>query len=97
MNTITIDSNTYRAAQVYAKQQNMSVEDLVEHLLGQIVAQSHGKAGREYYISPKIESLRVGFKCPEGSSFDYKKELRDILTDKYLLGFLLILTYILYA
>lgn len=70
--TITIDSNTYRAAQAYAKQRNMSIEALVEHLLDQLVAQSYRKAGRKYYISPKIESLRVGFKSPEGSSFDYK-------------------------
>ena len=50
----------------------MSIEALVEPLLDQLVAQSHRKAGRKYYISPKIESSRVGFKSPEGSSFDYK-------------------------
>lgn len=84
MNTITIDSNTYKAAEVYARKRNVSIDMLVEHLLEEALSKPESKDGRKYYISPKIESLRVGFKCPEGSSFDYKSELRDILTDRYL-------------
>lgn len=83
MNTITIDSNTYRVAEAYARKRNVSIDDLVEQLLRKLVKSSDEKEGRNYYISPKIESMRVGFKCPEGSSYDYKSELRDILTDKY--------------
>lgn len=84
MNTITIDSNTYKAAEVYARKRNVSIDMLVEHLLEEAISKPESKDRRKYYISPKIESLRVGFKCPEGSSFDYKSELRDILTDRYL-------------
>ncbi|MGN0226094.1 MAG: DUF6364 family protein [Prevotella sp.] len=84
MHTITIDSNTYKAAEAYARKRNVSIEALVEHLLGKVVAMPVRKEERKYYISPKIESLRVGFKCPEGCSFDYKSELRDVLADRYL-------------
>lgn len=84
MNTITIDSDTYKAAEAYARRRNVSIETLVEQLLGKVVAIPERKVERKYYISPKIESLRVGFKCPEGCSFDYKSELRNLLADKYL-------------
>ena len=81
MKTITINSNTYKAAEAYARERNVSVETLVENLLGKVIAKTERRQGRKYYISPKIESLRVGFKCPTDSSFDYKSELRDILAD----------------
>lgn len=84
MNTITIDTDTYKAAEAYAKSRNVSIDAFVERLLVRIVSRSERKKKRKYYISPKIESLRVGFKCPEGSSFDYKSELRDMLIDRYL-------------
>ena len=84
MNTVTINRDTYKAAEAYAKSRNVSIDALVERLLESVVSKSNKKEKRKYYISPKIESLRVGFKCPGGSSFDYKSELRDILTDRYL-------------
>ena len=84
MNTVTINTDTYKAAEAYAKSRNVSIDALVERLLESVVSKSNKKEKRKYYISPKIESLRVGFKCPGGSSFDYKSELRDILTDRYL-------------
>ena len=84
MNTITINTDTYKAAEAYARSRNVSINALVERLLVSVVSKSVSKEKRKYYISPKIESLRVGFTCPEGSSFDYKSELRDMLTDRYL-------------
>lgn len=84
MHTITIDSDTYKAAEAYARKKNVSIDALVEYLLGKVVSLPEREEKRKYYISPKIDSLRVGFKCPEGSSFDYKSELRDRLADRYL-------------
>ena len=81
---ITFKTISTKAAEAYAKSRNVSIDALVERLLESVVSKSNKKEKRKYYISPKIESLRVGFKCPGGSSFDYKSELRDILTDRYL-------------
>lgn len=84
MNTITIDPQKYMKAEAYAKRHNISIRTLVENYFDQLDKSGRETGKRKYYISPKIESMRVGFKCPENSTFNYKSELRDILTDKYL-------------
>ena len=83
MNTITIDPLKYRKAEAYAQKRNISIETLVENYFDQL-DNERAVRKRKYYISPKIEAMRVGFKCPENSTFDYKSEIRDILADKYL-------------
>lgn len=84
MNTITVDPLKYMKAEAYAKKRNISIKALVENYFDQLDDSGRKIGKRRYYISPKIESMRVGFKCPENSTFDYKSELRDILTDRYL-------------
>lgn len=82
MNTITIDPLKYMKAEAYAKKRNISIKALVENFFDQQDDSGAKMEERKYYISPKIASMRVGFKCPENSSFDYKSELRDVLTDR---------------
>lgn len=64
MNTVTINTYTYKAAEAYAKSRNLSIDTFVERLLVSIVSRSESKKKRKYYISPKIESLRGGG-CPK--------------------------------
>ncbi len=84
MATISIDTSKYMKAEAYAKMRNTSIRALVEDYFDKLTNHGHTDGKRKYYISPKIESMRVGFKCPKDSTFDYKSELRDILTAKYL-------------
>ena len=39
---------------------------------------------KDYYISSSVRALETGFECPEDLSFDYKAELAEARTEKYL-------------
>lgn len=88
MNTITIDSATYQGAKLYARLHNISIEAAFEKgvslLLGTVQTDQSRKTTSGYYISPKVKALETGFKCPENLSSDYKEEILDALTEKYL-------------
>lgn len=43
MNAITIDTDTYKAAEAYAKSRNVSIDAFVERLLVRIVSRSERK------------------------------------------------------
>ena len=88
MNTITLDNSTYKDISLYAKHKGISVADALKAgarlLLDNFKAESKIATEGQYYISPKVKALEMGFKCPEGLSTDYKEELKDTLTGKYL-------------
>ena len=39
---------------------------------------------KDYYISSSVRALETDFKCPEDLSFDYKAEIAEARTERYL-------------
>ncbi len=76
--TLTIEREVIERAKNYARQNGRSISDIIENYLKIItVEESNG----EYQIPPITKSLRGSFKAPD--DFDYKKELIEILAEKY--------------
>ena len=86
MNTITLDNTTYNAVVDYAKRNNVTITDVVRAGVDLLKAQFGRKSTTDgkYYISPEVKALETGFKCPEDISWDYKKEVIEGLSEKYL-------------
>lgn len=77
--TLYVDSELVLKAKSYAKDKGESLSDLVEMYFK---ALTHRKAISDKELTPKVKSLLGSFKVPQ--DFDYKKELPDQLTNKYL-------------
>ena len=77
--TLTIEERIIQRAKKYAKQHGRSLSGIIEHYL-KIITQEETKEKNE--ITPLVKSLRGSFKAPK--SYDYKKELADGLSAKYL-------------
>jgi len=77
--TLNVDSELVQKAKSYAKDRGRSLSDLVEMYFK---ALTHRKAISDNELTPKVRSLLGSFKVPH--DFDYKNELLDQLTDKYL-------------
>lgn len=88
MAIITLDNSTYNDAALYAKLHNVSIADALKAgmklLLENIKVQEVTDSNEQYYISPTIKALEMGFKCPDNLSEDYKQEWSDTLTEKHL-------------
>ena len=86
MNTIALDNKTYNNIEWYARQKNISVTEaaisVLNSFLDKIKPKEHQKD--KFYIAPEVKALEVGFQCPNELSDDYKKEMGEILTEKYL-------------
>lgn len=76
--TITIDDSVVDTAKKYAKAQGKSLSAIIENYLKSIST----KEKKAKKISPKILKLIGSVSLPE--DFDYKKELSDSLSKKYL-------------
>jgi len=76
--TLTIEQSIIEKAKLYAKKKERSLSDIIENYLKAITSEQ--KIVDEG--SPLVNSLRGSFKSPE--SFDYKKELSEGLSEKYL-------------
>jgi len=76
--TLTIEQSTIEKAKSYAKDKGRSLSDIIENYLKAITAEKRVVED----ISPLVNSLRGSFKAPE--SFDYKKELSKVLSEKYM-------------
>jgi hypothetical protein len=86
-NTITIDPRVYADVSDYAKKHDLNIRHLVEEYLKKLIKgeqTSEEKPAEDYYVSPKIKSLLVGFQCDESLPYDYKHDLRKYKADKYL-------------
>lgn len=77
--TLTIDQSVIERAKKYARQKERSLSDLIENYLKALTTEEISKQDE---LSPKVKSLKGSFKIPE--DFDYKKELSERLTEKYL-------------
>ncbi len=77
--TLTIDGRVIEKAKSYARKQERSLSDLIENYLKAITSEESTVAEN---LPPMVQALRGSFKAP--SDFDYKKELADRLTEKYL-------------
>lgn len=77
--TLNIDKDVARKAKVYAKTNGRSLSDLVENYLKLLTKNSSIKDSE---FSPRVKSLLGSVTVPE--DFDYKKEISDYLTNKYL-------------
>lgn len=86
MSTITVEPSIYQGAVQYARQHNVSVEKMVEDYLlrFQMLAVPQTQEKKKYHISPRIKAMSTGFRAPASLSYDYKEEIRDAISNKYL-------------
>lgn len=77
--TLSIDKDVARKAKVYARSKGRSLSDLVENYLKLMTKNS---AAEDSEFTPRVKSLLGCITLPE--DFDYKKEISDYLTKKYL-------------
>jgi hypothetical protein len=77
--TLNIDKDIARKAKVYARSNGRSLSDLVENYL-KLLTKDSAIEDSEY--TPRVKSLLGCISLPE--DFDYKKEISDYLTKKYL-------------
>lgn len=86
MNTIVIDTNIYKSAEIYAKMHNISIKELVEKAIQNVVGQrdSSFKLKKENELSPEIRSL-IGIAQPSKDITDINgREARsEYLSEKY--------------
>jgi hypothetical protein len=77
--TLSIDKDVARKAKVYARSNGRSLSDLVENYL-MLLTRNSSIENSEY--TPRVKSLLGCITLPE--DFDYKKEVSDYLSKKYL-------------
>ncbi len=78
--TLTVERKLIKRAKRYAKSEGRSLSSIVENYLKAITKEENEETDIE--ISPLVKSLKGSFKLPK--DLDYKKELQDALTEKYL-------------
>ena len=77
--TLTIDQSVIERAKKYARQKERSLSDLIENYLKSL---TNSEEKTVENISPPLKSMKGAFKIPK--DFDYKKEITERLTEKYL-------------
>lgn len=77
--TLTIEHSIIEKAKKYARKKERSLSDLIENYL-KALTNDEPISSKE--LTPTIKSLKGSFKVPK--NFDYKKELGDRLSEKYL-------------
>jgi len=77
--TLSINKDVARKAKVYAKSEGRSLSDLVENYLLLLTKNS---TIDESEFSPRVKSLLGSVSLPK--DFDYKKEIAETLSKKYL-------------
>lgn len=82
--TLTIEQSVIEKAKKYAKEKERSLSDLIENYLKALTTDSDqfelGK--KDIELTPIVKSLIGSFSAPKNN--DYKKDLADRLSDKYL-------------
>ena len=76
--TLTIERTVIEKAKKYAKDKERSLSKLIENYLKAIVTEN---SSDQIELTPIVKSLKGTFTAPK--NFDYKKELKNILSDKY--------------
>jgi ribosome-binding protein aMBF1 (putative translation factor) len=77
--TLTIEQSVIEKAKKYAQHRDRSLSSLIENYLKVLVNE---EVSDEAELTPTVRRLRGSFKLPE--NFDYKQELTDRLSEKYL-------------
>lgn len=77
--TLTIEQTVIEKAKKYAKVKERSLSNLIENYLKALTTESNQK---EIELTPIVKSLKGSFNVPK--NFDYKKELTNRLSEKYL-------------
>ena len=79
--TLTIEQSIIEKAKIYARKKERSLSDLIENYL-KAITNEDSSTTKEEELTPIVKSLKGSFKLPK--NFDYKKELTDRLSEKYL-------------
>lgn len=79
--TLTIEQSIIEKAKKYARKKERSLSDLIESYLKALTTEED-ITKVEDELSPTLKSLKGSFKMSK--NFDYKKEISDRLTEKYL-------------
>jgi hypothetical protein len=77
--TLTIEGAIIKKAKLYASKEERSLSDLIENYLKALMTE---EKTQENELTPTVKSLKGSFKLP--AHFDYKKEVTDRLSEKYL-------------
>lgn len=77
--TLRLNNNVIERAKLYARDHKISLSKMIEAYLDSVTTQK-GKEGKNT-ITPLVESLSGVIDVP--ADFDYKKEYRDYLEEKY--------------
>jgi len=77
--TLSLEQQIIERAKKYARKSGRSLSNIVENYLKVLIEE---KDDAEIQIAPLSKSLRGAFTAP--ASFDYKRQLSDKLSDKYL-------------
>ena len=77
--TLRLNERVIERAKVYAKKQRISLSKMIESYLDSLTREKSTE--QETEITPFIESLSGVIDLP--ADFDYKKEYRDYITEKY--------------
>ena len=78
--TLTIEQTVIEKAKKYAKDNERSLSDLIENYLMALTKESD--VNDDVELTPVVKSLKGSFTAPK--NFDYKKELANRLSEKYL-------------
>lgn len=78
--TLTIEQSVIEKAKKYARKKERSLSDLIENYLKALTKDEDLKIENE--LSQTLKSMKGSFKMPK--DFDYKKELTNRLSEKYL-------------
>lgn len=77
--TLTLEQSIIEKAKSYARKKERSLSDLIESYLK---ALTNDETDENEDLTPIVKSLKGSFKLPK--DFNYKKEITDRLSEKYL-------------
>jgi len=77
--TLKLNDNVIERAKIYARSHKISLSKMIETYLDSVT--KHKEEGKKISITPLVESL-IGV-IDLRTDFDYKKEYRDYLEEKY--------------
>lgn len=77
--TLTIEQSVIKKAKKYANENERSLSDLIENYLK---ALTKDNTQNDVELTPIVKSLKGSFKAPK--NIDYKKDLVNRLSEKYL-------------
>ncbi|WP_430934769.1 DUF6364 family protein [Saccharicrinis sp. 156] len=77
--TLRLNDNVIERAKIYARNHKISLSKMIESYLDSITQEKEDE--KKNLITPLVESLSGVINLPD--DFDYKKEYRDYLDEKY--------------